>query len=92
MRWALRLAVTGGIAFAVGVLMTVGATIASAVQYNLAEPDGYPEAVPYTSGPPLGILLPGYAGYVITGVGVLLSLVALLILCFGAQRHSSPRR
>jgi hypothetical protein len=71
---AQRLALVGAVAAVLAIVVYVGATIASAIEYNRSEAAGT-----YIDGPPAAILIAGDAGMIL-GVGALVLLLSALVL------------
>ncbi|GAA1134446.1 hypothetical protein [Arthrobacter flavus] len=79
-----RLALAGGIAAILAIVLYGGATIASAIEYNMTEAAGLP-----IDGPPTVILIVGTIGMIL-GLIALVLLISALVVYQMAGRKTPP--
>ncbi len=82
-----QLALAGAVTAVLAVVVYVGATIASAIDYNMSEAAGL-----YIDGPPAGILIAGNIGIALAVVALVLLLSALVLNKLTGRKTALPAR
>lgn len=80
-----RLALAGAVTALLAAVVYVGATIASAIEYNMSEAAGL-----YVDGPPAAILIAGNIGLALAVVALVLLLSALVLNVLTGRKKPLP--